>query len=86
MLRTQVDQGQGGAQALEDGVALGIALCGATVDDIPARLAAYEEIRINRASAIQVLSNAGQDQAHMTYKEAAKYVGSEDAVPSEYAS
>jgi hypothetical protein len=59
-------------------------LCGATAKDIPARLAAYERIRINRASAIQVLSNAGQDEVELTYKEAAKYVGSEEAVPSEY--
>ncbi|KAK1762549.1 FAD/NAD(P)-binding domain-containing protein [Phialemonium atrogriseum] len=74
-------QGQGGAQGLEDGIALGIAMCGATRETVAARLAAYERIRINRASAIQTLSNAGQDQVQLIHKEAAKYMGSEEAVP-----
>lgn len=57
-------------------------MCGATRETVPARLAAYERIRINRASAIQTLSNAGQDQVQLIHKEAAKYMGSEEAVPS----
>lgn len=31
---------------------------------------------------MQVLSNAGQDQVHLVHQEAAKYMGSEEAVPS----
>lgn len=77
-----LDQGQGGAQGLEDGVALGLVLSGAEPDDVVERIAIYEQVRRNRASAIQTLSNAGQDQVHLIHKEAAKYMGSESAVPS----
>lgn len=58
-------------------------MCGATPDSITERLAAYERVRMNRASAIQILSNAGQDQVDLTHKQAAKYIGSEELVPSE---
>jgi len=61
-------------------------MCGATPENIPERLSAYERIRMNRASAIQILSNAGQDQVDLIHKEAAKYIGSEEAVPSKYLS
>ncbi|KAK0628356.1 hypothetical protein B0T17DRAFT_505039 [Bombardia bombarda] len=62
-------QGQGGAQALEDGCAYGIVLHGAcTPVEIEKRLELYEEIRRHRASTIQILSNAGQDQAHLITK------------------
>ena len=40
----------------------------------------YEEIRRNRASAIQVLSNAGQDEAHKVMEEASKFIP-KDQVP-----
>ncbi|KAK3954780.1 hypothetical protein QBC32DRAFT_368362 [Pseudoneurospora amorphoporcata] len=67
-------QGQGGAQGIEDGIALGISLSGATSEDIKARLALFEKARRHRASAIQVMSNAGPDQAERVTREVAQYV------------
>ncbi|KAI6643888.1 hypothetical protein MCOR14_001697 [Pyricularia oryzae] len=55
-------QGQGGAQGLEDGLSLGLCMLGATKSQVPERLAIYQKIRHNRASAIQILSNYGFDQ------------------------
>jgi salicylate hydroxylase len=78
-------QGQGGAQSIEDGVALGIAFCGAGVADVEARLAVYDRIRRIRASAIQIFSNAGQDQAHRIRDEASKFIPAEK-VPSKSSS
>ncbi|KAK3401722.1 hypothetical protein B0T20DRAFT_504230 [Sordaria brevicollis] len=60
--------GQGGAQAIEDGLALGLCLSGnlspssSLSAEIEHRLKLYEKIRRNRASAIQVLSNVGIDE------------------------
>lgn len=57
------DQGQGGAQGLEDGLVLGLVLHGCTSKmEIPQRLALYEKIRRNRAASIQVMSNFGLDE------------------------
>ncbi|KAL8288154.1 hypothetical protein RB597_000310 [Gaeumannomyces tritici] len=77
-------QGQGGAQAIEDGVALGIAMVGAAPESVGARLAVFEAVRRSRASALQVLSNAGQDEAHKVAAEAACYIPIE-AVPKDQA-
>ena len=61
---------------------LGLALCGATTcEQVEQRLEIYEKVRRHRASAIQVLRNAGQDQVEMIHEEAAKYV---HHVPSEF--
>ena len=73
------DQGQGGAQGIEDGISLGIALCGAGVNQVAQRLAVFKKARRHRASAIQVMSNAGQEQWEMIHDEVAKYV---ENVPS----
>lgn len=55
---------QGGAQGVEDAVALGVVLYGATTrDDIQKRLQIYQEVRIKRASVIQILSNMGADHS-----------------------
>ncbi|WDK23674.1 FAD binding domain-containing protein [Colletotrichum graminicola] len=54
--------GQGGAQGLEDGLAIGLVMSGATKAEVPERLAVYQKIRHNRASAIQIMSNYGFDQ------------------------
>ncbi|KAK3342576.1 hypothetical protein B0H65DRAFT_509649 [Neurospora tetraspora] len=65
--------GQGGAQAIEDGLALGLCLGDlsspspssssfSSSEEIDARLNLYEKIRRNRASAIQVMSNVGFDE------------------------
>ncbi|KAK0638520.1 hypothetical protein B0T16DRAFT_359451 [Cercophora newfieldiana] len=69
-------QGQGGAQGIEDGVSLGIALVGATPDNesISSRLAIFEKARRNRASAVQILSNAAVDHNDWTNQELAKYL------------
>ncbi|KAI6301320.1 hypothetical protein MCOR03_000821 [Pyricularia oryzae] len=67
-------QGQGGAQAVEDGVALGISMAGATPETVGERLVAFDSVRRNRASALQILSNVGQDEALKVRAEAAKFV------------
>ncbi|KAI0153906.1 salicylate hydroxylase [Pestalotiopsis sp. NC0098] len=71
-------QGQGGAQGIEDSVALGLVFCGARKEDVPVRLALYEKIRRNRASLIQIFSNAGQDEAELIRQEASKYMPPEE--------
>ncbi|KAL2859183.1 FAD/NAD(P)-binding domain-containing protein [Aspergillus pseudodeflectus] len=59
-------QGQGGAMSIEDGGALGEVFAGLLEgtpgDEIHRRIALFEKIRHKRASGIQVMSNAGQDQ------------------------
>jgi salicylate hydroxylase len=97
-------QGQGGAQGLEDGAALGVLLshipAGASApipkDDILAssksnssessaaaadldaviaeRLHLFQEIRKNRTAAVQIFSNAGQDEAAKIERDAKPYV------------
>jgi len=58
---------QGGAQGIEDGLALGLVMHGATdASQIEERLVIYEKIRRNRAASIQVLSNFGYDESHET--------------------
>jgi salicylate hydroxylase len=76
-----VDQGQGGAQAIEDGFALGIALASASPAQVSSRLLIYEEIRRHRASVMQILSNAGQDEGEKIYDAASKLMPA-DKVPS----
>lgn len=76
------DQGQGGAQGMEDGLALGIIMSGVTSkDEAKERFQIYEQVRHARASVIQVLSNVGQDQLKEIRHEAARYIP-EDRVPS----
>ncbi|KAH8803320.1 putative salicylate hydroxylase [Xylogone sp. PMI_703] len=68
-------QGQGGAQAIEDGAALGALLShlGST-DEVPERLKLFEQVRKNRGTAIQLFSNAGQDESAKIEHEAKGYV------------
>ncbi|KAI1332732.1 putative salicylate hydroxylase [Xylariaceae sp. FL0255] len=67
-------QGQGGAQAIEDGGALAILLENlSSQDDVPKRLRMYQEIRWNRTAAMQIFSKVGQDQAEKIELEAKKY-------------
>lgn len=57
------DHGQGGAQGIEDGLALGLVMHGATdVSQMEERLCLFEKIRRNRASSIQVMSNTPYDE------------------------
>ncbi|KAI1840241.1 hypothetical protein JX265_013033 [Neoarthrinium moseri] len=67
-------QGQGGAQGIEDGVVLGMVLSGASHQNIMARLSLYEAIRRDRASLLQVFSNAGQDEPELIHKEASQFI------------
>ncbi|KAK0741311.1 salicylate hydroxylase [Schizothecium vesticola] len=80
-------QGQGGAQGIEDGISLGVALsgAGATAAQVPQRLAVFEKARRHRASAIQVMSNAGQEQWDLVHDEVARYVESVPKTPREFA-
>ncbi|KAK0609583.1 hypothetical protein B0T17DRAFT_546610 [Bombardia bombarda] len=77
-------QGQGGAQGIEDGIALGIILSGASADQVEERLAIFDKVRRPRASAIQVLSNAGQEQIELIHQEVEKYVGFVPKTPQEF--
>jgi salicylate hydroxylase len=58
-------------------------LIGATTETLPSRLALYEKLRLNRASAIQHFSNAGQDEPEKIREAASKYMDA-DKVPSTY--
>ncbi|KAJ9647095.1 hypothetical protein H2201_007562 [Coniosporium apollinis] len=69
------NQGQGGAQAIEDGAALGLLLSNLPdAREVPRRLKLFQEIRKTRAAAMQIFSNAGQDEAEKIQKEARAYV------------
>lgn len=72
-----VDQGQGGGQSIEDGAALGILLshmkC-ADAADIEARLKLFESVRKDRGAAMQIFSNAGQDEGEKIREAARPYV------------
>ncbi|RYC80438.1 hypothetical protein BFJ63_vAg16674 [Fusarium oxysporum f. sp. narcissi] len=63
-------QGQGANQAIEDAGALGILLSNISDrKDIARRLELVQSLRRKRSSAMQVFSNAGQDQSHRIIKE-----------------
>lgn len=69
------NQGQGGAQAIEDGAALGLLLSNLPdVGEVPRRLKLFQEIRNPRVAAMQIFSNAGQDEAEKIQREARAYV------------
>jgi salicylate hydroxylase len=74
-LTKYTDQGQGGGQAIEDGAAIGALLSNiTTLEDLPKRLQMFQDVRRSRASAIQIFSNAGQDEAAKIIKDAQPYV------------
>jgi salicylate hydroxylase len=81
-----VDQGQGGAQAIEDAGALSEIFSNLpsshTKDEISSRLVLFENVRMNRASAIQIFSNAGQDEPWKIRERARKYLPDSVEVPS----
>ncbi|RYP63288.1 hypothetical protein DL771_009359 [Monosporascus sp. 5C6A] len=73
------NQAQAGAQAIEDGSALGIVLRGvSTPEGVEERLELYQKIRRNRASVIQILSNVGSDQSHLVYEDLKEFLAEED--------
>lgn len=70
-----LDSGQGGGQSIEDAAALGVLLSDLkSKSEIQQRLRAFETLRLKRASAIQILSSHGQDQAYKSQKMARPYV------------
>ncbi|KAK1987594.1 FAD binding domain-containing protein [Colletotrichum cereale] len=72
-------QGQGGAMALEDGLALGIVMSGATdASEVEKLLEMYEKIRKGRASVIQIISNIGRDGSNLDENELLKFMPKED--------
>ncbi|RAL13090.1 putative salicylate hydroxylase [Aspergillus homomorphus CBS 101889] len=79
-------QGQGGAQAIEDAGALSeiFAEISGTPDlrEIRRRLELFESIRLKRVSAMQVLSDAGQDQAWRIKERAQRYMPEGVQVPT----
>ncbi|KAL4954144.1 hypothetical protein BDW69DRAFT_144488 [Aspergillus filifer] len=79
-------QGQGGAMAIEDAAALGEVLTELPADpskaEILSRLKLFEKIRLRRVSAMQILSNAGQDQSFRIRERAQEYMPEGVAVPT----
>jgi 2-polyprenyl-6-methoxyphenol hydroxylase-like FAD-dependent oxidoreductase len=70
-----LDQGQGGGMAIEDGAALGVLLSNIiSKDEIPARLQLFQELRIERVSAMVIFSSVGQDESARIADIARKYV------------
>ncbi|KAL3491074.1 putative salicylate hydroxylase [Aspergillus germanicus] len=79
-------QGQAGAQAIEDAGALSELFALAehttiTPQEIQSRLALFEQVRVNRASAMQVFSNAGQDESWKIREQAQRYLPEGAEVP-----
>ena len=71
----EIDQGQGANQAIEDAGALGVFLSNVHhLTEVPRYLELFQNIRRERAAAMQIFSNAGQDQANLIEKEAQKYI------------
>nr|A0A8K1Y6D8.1 RecName: Full=FAD-dependent monooxygenase phomE; AltName: Full=Phomopsin biosynthesis cluster protein E [Diaporthe leptostromiformis]BDA39137.1 flavin-dependent monooxygenase [Diaporthe leptostromiformis] len=68
-------QGQGGGQAIEDGAALGILLDNVhDRGEIEERLQLFEQIRRNRGSALQILSNTNPPVPQSVRDAAAEYL------------
>lgn len=63
-------QAQGAAQAIEDALALGHVMCGVTADQVPAQLEHYQEIRLSRATDVQLNSRANGEEFHLPDGEA----------------
>ncbi len=78
-----LDQGQGGGMAIEDGGALGVLLSKIRPkDEIPARLQLFQQLRIDRVSAMVILSSVGHDESAKIVDIARPYV--KGPVPSAY--
>ena len=72
--------------AIEDAAALGEVLTDLPADpstfEILSRLKLFEKIRLARVSAMQILSNAGQDQSFRIKERAQEYMPEGVAVPT----
>ena len=74
-LTLETVQAQGGGQAIEDGAALGVLLDQLYENHtLEARLGLFEQVRRNRASAVQILSNTSPPAPESVYDAAAKYL------------
>ncbi len=61
--------------SIEDGGALGVLLSSIiSKDEIPERFRIFQEMRYNRTSAVQILSNAAYDEVKKIEREAGPYV------------
>lgn len=68
-------QAQAAAQALEDGAALAVMLSQLqSNDEIPQRLELFEQVRINRASAMQIFSNIPHDYVERVNHDVQPYI------------
>src|SRR5947209_3924297 len=78
--------GQGSNQAIEDAGALGCVLKGLnSPEDVPARLAVFESVRIKRASVIQTLSKVRVGKEKDVEHEVARYIQPGAKVPGTFA-
>lgn len=80
--------GQGANQAIEDAGALGYLLTDIspeTITDLPSRLAAFEKVRIKRASLIQTLSKVRVGKEKEIEEEVKVFAEPEQKVPSTFA-
>ncbi|KAF5875526.1 putative salicylate hydroxylase protein [Botrytis fragariae] len=79
-------QGQAGAQAIEDGCALGILFSNLpegsiTKETIAIRLASFQKLRRNRTSAVQIFSNGGYFQSDADKEKARIYLEEGQTLP-----
>ena len=75
LLILETVQGQGGGQAIEDGAALGILFDQVhDTGSIEERLQLFEQVRRNRGSALQVLSNTNPPAPQSVREAAAEYI------------
>jgi salicylate hydroxylase len=79
-------QGQGGAQCIEDGAALQAVFSNFVQTDrksLEDRLEVFERIRRDRASLIQMISNAARDEAEKVTESVLLYAPDGFKLPSE---
>lgn len=89
---SHTDQGQGGAQAIEDGAALGAifnpslwpsdtSFADPSLPTLTHSLELFESVRKNRASVMQILSSVGQDEAALVHDKAKTFMENGQEVP-----
>ena len=61
--------------AVEDGAALGVLFSNLrSKDEIQRRLKLFEDLRLNRVSALQVISSVGQDEVAQTHDQVRSFI------------
>lgn len=61
---------------------MGIVMAGAQADQVQERLRVFEELRRKRCSAMQIFSNAGQDEVERVRTEASEFMPASE-IPGE---